>query len=127
MKHETITDAELLDIIEAGTLEIRNIDDEHPELWFRGRKLKEQLNRQGGRRYTVGGSKRYRWEIRYEGKRRRIMRSRLVILFKERRLITEDERIHHGEKGRLHDGAGNLQRLTCDEHDRIHYAEQEPF
>ena len=116
-----ITDEEILGWVIDGLFVIEQLDTERPQLWFRGNYLKAQLNPQGGKRRTQPGSARYRWSIRFEGRQRRIMCSRLVFIYHHKRLIRDGCQIHHGDKGRLWDGISNLQELTEEDHARLHY------
>jgi hypothetical protein len=96
------------------------LDTERPQLVFRGRLLKPQLNRQGGKRVIVGTA-RWRWKIRYNGSMRSIVCSKLVWMYWHKCLVTEGCVIHHGDKGRLWDGISNLEEKTDEQHKQYHY------
>jgi hypothetical protein len=118
-----ITDAELLELIEAGVLYITDLESDHPGLYVAGRLVKSHLNEQGGRR-RIHGSDRYRWTLRYDGRRRSIMRSKLVWMYVHRRPVPDNHIIHHGSRGRYVDCPSNLSCIHYDEHNAIHYGPQ---
>ena len=120
-KPRQIGDGKLLELIESGDIEIRDVQSAHPTLVFRGRVISPELVEQRGR-YRIGsGNKRYTWRIRYGGQRRRIVRSRLVWMFVHRQLIPDGEQIDHGEFGHQHDGIGNLTKMVYEDHYEKHY------
>lgn len=117
-----ITDEQLLQLIIDGTLHIKEIDSEHPILYCRGKPLRPYLNRQGGKHTITGnGSSRYRWSIRWNGRQRKVMCSKLVFMYWHRRLVQPGCKVHHGSKGRLWDGISNLEEMSEEQHKEFHY------
>jgi len=122
MAREPITDAELLEWIESGTMVVRDPDSEDPELWFRGRKLKPELIRRNGRMEARGdGPERWTWVIRHAGRKRRIVRSKLVWLACKRELVPDGHILHHVNENRLDDRISNLECVDTDSHYALHY------
>lgn len=118
-KPTQIPDSEILSWIRSGLLVFRDSLTPDPQLYFRGRLLKPQLNEQSGRR-RIHGSARWRFHLRYEGRQRMIVRAKLVAMFFFGE-VGEDDRVHHGEGGRLDDGILNIDVWTNAEHDAYHY------
>ena len=119
---------QLLGWILDGSIRIEYVTAERPQLYFRNRPLKCYLNEQGGRNRIFGG-RRYRWSIKADGKVRRVVCSKLVWMYVERKTVPEGSHIHHGCFGSLYDGYFNLTCLTVEEHHAIHYgsSSQEDF
>lgn len=115
-----IKDEEILGWILDGRLVIEHVTSAHPQLWFRGRHRKPILNEQGGKGRIFGG-KRYRWRIRFEGRTRGIVCSKLVWMYVHRAVVPEGCQIHHGLFGPHYDGYFNLTCLTIEEHHALHY------
>ncbi len=125
IKAKPLTDADLLQLIAAGIIEIDNAFTD-PVLIFNGKPRKPELNEQGGRR-RIYGSSRWRYGIRWQGRRRNIMRSRLVWLYYFG-AIEPDCQIHHArENSRLDDSLFNLEKLTDVEHHERHYGPMSEF
>jgi hypothetical protein len=122
-----ISDAELLQLIELGELVMTELGSPGPRLFHRGREVKAQLVRQGGRRYIDGGSSRYRFQIergRHEdGHRiiRRIMRAKMVWLFVHRQLVPADCLLDHENEDKLDDSKDNIIAMTHEKHSEKHY------
>jgi hypothetical protein len=108
-KPSPITDAVILSWMNEGTLYFVEWLKPDPVCMFRGRVLLPELNQQGGRGQISGGQ-RYRFQLRMGGKRRRIMRSKLVWMYFFGVEVPEDCQIHHGPGGKLDD---SIQNLTC--------------
>lgn len=116
----TIDDVELMALIGLGVIILTDLESAHPRLTVAGRIVKPHLNEQGGRNRIYGG-KRWRWKIQYKGACRRIVCSKLVWMFVEKRIIPEDHIIHHGRLGSQFDGYPNLKLVSYAEHQQIHY------
>lgn len=123
IKH-AITDAQIAGFMCDGSMEIADALTE-PRLIFRGREITAELNKQGGRRYAEG-SDRYRFTIWYGGKRRRIMRSRIVWLWYFN-AIPDNHDVHHGDAGRYVDGLANIECWSEDDHANFHYGSNKEF
>lgn len=120
-KETVITDQMLLDLINAGTLVIKNIETD-PELWNKGRRIKAELTKQAGRNYDPKWScERWTWRICVGGERRRIVRAKLVWIFHTKTLVPAGCNIHHGKNGRFDDSVGNLSCWTEEQHKAYHY------
>lgn len=115
-----ITDEILLGLIVSGDLVINDIESPDPVLVFKGNIIKAELTRQRGRG-RIEGTERWTWRICHEGKRRRIVRAKLVWMFHHRAIVEHGCKVHHGRGGRLHDGIGNLTKMTDAEHNQFHY------
>lgn len=129
-----VSDQQLLDWILDGSIVITSLRSERPVLNFKGRTIKPQLVEQSGR-YRVGEQcARWSWQFsngstivrkKVVRVRRRVVCAKLVWMFANKTLIPESSQIHHGKKGRLYDGIGNLECLTNDEHSLLHYGSLE--
>jgi len=115
-----IDDSMLNQLMIDGTIEI--VDGlTSPRVVVRGREIKQELNVQSGRgRFMFDGGDRYRVEIRYRGKRRKITTNRLVWLWFFG-IIPENCDVHHGDAGRHVDGLYNLDCWDTDTHLSFHY------
>lgn len=120
MSRRSITDAELLKLIECGVIVLHCLQSPRPLLYVRGTLVRAHLNEQGGRRRIHGG-KRYRWKIRYNGRCRMIMCNRLVWMYVHGYVIPDDYIIHHGAAGSKFDGITNLSLESYANHQQIHY------
>lgn len=122
-KPKQISDEEILEWINSGDLCIANVESSDPILLFRGRVILPELTSASGKRVVDSGTgnKRYSWRLRDQGRRRRIVRNRLVWMFVKREVIGDDFTIDHSFEGRFHDGISNLSKLANAAHYEKHY------
>jgi hypothetical protein len=117
-KKPVITDAMINQFMTDGLMEV--VDGlTSPRLFFRGREIKAELHEQGGR-FRIFGSDRYRYEIRWRGKRRKIMRSKLVWIWYFGG-IPDSCAVHHHDAGRYEDGLYNIEAWDDEKHSEFHY------
>jgi hypothetical protein len=122
MKREPITDAELLAWIESGLMVVCDPDSDNPTLQFRGRKLKAEIIRRNGRRESRGcGPERLTWVVRHNGRKRRVVRSKLVWFACKRQLVPQEHILHHVNENRTDDRISNLECVHEDEHYALHH------
>jgi hypothetical protein len=122
-----ISDDELLAWILDGTIVITELDSPDPVLSFRGRVQAAELTEQGGKARCFGTS-RWTWKINdsqnktADGKRRtrRIVRSKLVWMFDNKRCVRPGHKVHHDDDDRMNDSAENLIELHDDVHSALH-------
>lgn len=127
-KPKQITDHDILWWIKGGLLVIVDPHLPDPRLFFRGVEIKAYLNEQGGSNRN-SGNKRYRFKLRWRGKERKIVRSKLVWMFCKKEVVAEGYKIHHGPASSLNDSIQNLDKMTDAEHQAHHYgpANEDPF
>lgn len=113
MKIKTITDEEILDLILAGRIVIKKLHSRNPVVYKDGKPLSP---------YIVKGSRCgdcERWAIhiclpRKKGSRRKksrqrsIVRSKIVWMFKEKRVVPFAHELHHKDEDRLNDSGKNI-------------------
>ncbi len=90
---------------------------ETAEVRFRRRPLKAKLA--GQQRWGT------RWILQFRawGHRRTIVRSKLVWMAKERRILPPDWEVHHKDEDRYNDVASNLEAMHKDDHLKLHHGE----
>jgi hypothetical protein len=118
-----ISDADLLSFILDGSIIMRDLHTSDPSLLFRGRHIKPQLTRQSGRYRITEQCGRYTFQFSFGSKPRRtrkVVRSKLVWMYVNRRVVPPDHAVHHGPRGRLDDSIQNLELLHDNEHAAIH-------
>ena len=108
----TIDDQQILDWLNTGWLEVNS---ETIEVKFRGRKLKPTFVGKD----NVNGT-RYRIELRSLGKKRTIVRSKLVWMSVHRQVLQKDWEIHHKDEDRYNDRGDNLEAMHKDDHYELH-------
>lgn len=126
-----ISDEQLVAWILDGTIVITELDSPDPVLWFRGRRQSAELTEQGGKRRMFGTS-RMTWKIRdcklkqANGniRTRRIVRSKLVWMFENKRCIRPGYKVHHDDDDRMNDAGWNLIELNDDVHSALHNGDQ---
>lgn len=109
---ETISDETLLELIVSGVL---TVDINSAECSRDGRPLKATVVGTAGRNGT-----RYRFEIRSKGKKRSILRSRLVYLAGTGKPIPDGFEIHHIDGNRYNDSFSNLVAVSRVDHSKLH-------
>lgn len=92
---KTITDHELLMLINWGELRVTDLESRQPTVIHRGRQLKPTL--MGTE--NVNGT-RYRVEIRRKMRKRTIALAKLVWMFVHRKVVGREENIHHKDEDR---------------------------
>lgn len=109
-----ITDIELLTWLMTGELEVGLNNPE--TINFKGRSIKAYEN--GSHR---GNPNRTRWSfgLRDNGRRRTIVRSKLVWMAGALRLVPEGFEIHHRDENRHNDAWNNLVMVTEDDHKKL--------
>lgn len=120
MTPKHITDEQIVQWVQEGLLEVRYPQSLEPQLWFRGRQIKAEITVQRGRYRVEECGERFTWSIRFKGKRRKIVRSKLVWMTCHRRVIPEGHTIHHKSENRFDDRIDNLECLNNDVHKSIH-------
>lgn len=132
MKIKTITDEEILDLILAGRIVIINLDHPNPIISKDGKILSP---------YIVKGSRCgdcERWAVhiclpRKKGSRRKksrqrsIVRSKIVWMFEEKRVVPFAHELHHKDEDRLNDRASNIIDWTEKKHREYHNGNGVPF
>lgn len=116
-----ISDDELLELIESGKIRVANPYTPSPELFTNGRRRIAELVRQRGRMRIADSVARYAWRIHAFGKRRRIVRAKLVYMYVYRVIVPADWQIHHKDGNRLNDAIDNLEAIHVSDHKAIHY------
>ena len=123
VKPKYITDEKILEWILSGELIIKYANRKRPILVFRGRTHTASI---------VEGHRnpRYRWRLqdgiiklrngRERARRRTIICSKLVWMFKHKRTVSEGCLIHHRDNDRFNDGWGNLEEMSYDHHEQLH-------
>ncbi len=141
-KIKTVSDETILEWINAGNLVVKYINRRDPVIINRGRVLSPYLVRSSG-------SERTRWAVHlhshYVAKktcrcrkvckhpvtqiriRRNIIRSKLVWMFKERRLLPLGHEVHHIDLDRYNDRGRNLIDLIDTAHYNEHHSDDVPF
>lgn len=112
VRRERIADAELLEWLMDGTL---SVNIQNAQVTFRGRILKPTFVGRDDRNGT-----RYRIEIRHSGRKRSIVRARLVYMAGNLQTIPNGYEIHHQDEDRYNDAFANLVLLTEEDHKKIH-------
>lgn len=112
MVARSITDDELLELLVCGILEV---DIKTAEVKCRGKLLKPTIVGTA----EVNGT-RYRLSIRSEGRKRSIVRSRLVYMAATLQVIPEGYELHHVDGDRYHDSFHNLVLITIEDHLKLH-------
>lgn len=112
MVSRSITDEELLELLVCGVLEV---DIKTAEVKCRGSALKPTIVGTAGDNGT-----RYRLSIRWAGRKRTIVRSRLVYMAATLRLIPDGYELHHVDEDRYNDSFHNLILLTAEDHLKLH-------
>ena len=110
-----ISDEQILAMIETGEIVVPL---EKPlQITVRGRTVKA---------YAIGQyagnpqRTRYAFGLRIDGKRRTIVRSKLVWIAGSRRLVPSGFEIHHLDQDRYNDDWENLVALSPEDHDKFH-------
>lgn len=120
-----ISDDDILDLIELGSIRIMGIRSRDPVLSAFGRKQAPQLTSQRGRFRIADGQARWTWRFRWNGKRRRIVRSKLVYMCAHHVVIPADWVVHHKDGDRLNDAIDNLEVLHVDAHKLVHATDRD--
>lgn len=121
MEPKHITDEQLLEWLETGLLEIRFPRSFEPQLWFRGRRLKPEITVQRGRQRVAESGERYSWVLRFNGRKRRVVRSKLIWMNRHRRVVPAGCQLHHENENRFDDREDNVLCLTAEQHETVHY------
>lgn len=108
----SITDEEIIDLIIDGTIVV---DLRAATVTCRGRQLKATLMGTEGKNGT-----RYRFEIRHNGRKRTIVRHKIVYIAATLQVIPEGYELHHIDFNRYNDAFHNLILLTIEDHRKIH-------
>ena len=116
-----ISDLQILEWIKEKIIRIENINQRDPTLIFFGRVINAELNGQAGRNRIKNNCYRYRFTLYFRGKRRRIMRAKLVWMVKHEQTVPDGHVIHHSDEDRFNDAWSNLDCITNEEHETIHY------
>lgn len=124
MKIKTITDEEILSLIESGRIVVKYLHRRDPIVYKDGKALAATLV-YGSR---DGTSPRYRVEIclpkktkRHKRQRKRtIVRSKIVWMFARRSIVPDGHELHHRDEDRLNDRAKNIIDWTEEEHRNYH-------
>ena len=117
MSNEPITDAEILQWILDGSLVVGL--DNPTTILNRGRSSKCYLIGNDSSR-SSGAHRRWAFGLFRNGRRRTIVRSKLVYLAGTKKLIPENYQIHHIDENRLNDAFDNLKALHKDDHAALH-------
>lgn len=124
MKIKTITDEEILDLILSGRLFALNLDHPNPIICKDGRSLTASLVNSG----RCSNLPRYRVEIclpkkskRHRKPRKRtIVRSKLIWMIVNKRVLPIGHQVHHVDEDRLNDAGKNLVDLSDYDHNQYH-------
>ena len=110
-----ISDEQILTMIEAGEIVVPL---ENPlQITVRGRAIKAYaIGKHAGNPQRT----RYAFGLRIDGKRRTIVRSKLVWIAGSRRLVPPGFEIHHLDQDRYNDDWENLVALSPEDHDKFH-------
>lgn len=112
-----ITDEDIVLMFKFGRLRVRKAKSRNPEILSFGRLLKPSI-------VTGKSNPRWRHEIRLNGKKRTIVRAKLVWLARNG-LIPPEHELHHRDEDRLNDSIDNLELLNGDFHFGKHYGDDE--
>lgn len=104
---KTIPDEQIL-----ALLELRVLIVDYPFIRFKGKELTKNLAGSKGERFRV--------ELRFEGKKRTLLVSRLVYMAETMRVIPDGSEIHHLDGDRFNDHPSNLIALTANDHYKFH-------
>lgn len=108
-----ITDEDIVLMFKYGRLKVCRARSRNPVILSFGKPLKPSL---------VEGRSNPRWrhEICWNGKKRTIVRAKLVWLG-VKGLIPDEHELHHADEDRLNDSIDNLDLLNGDSHSEHHY------
>ena len=109
----TLSDPFLIELMNEGHLRMTHTDTPNPRCFITNIRGKTRELKA-----TVCGTKglRYRFEICREGKRRSVIRAKLVYLYITRQPIPPNHELHHLDEDRFNDSFQNLKALPIKDH-----------